>query len=91
MAAFLEAFDGAGHDPYTQFESQIFTQSDYFFYTFLDAAHAQGQPAAAGRAFDREVARMAKRYPRFARALARALHRERLRPGQPLLSQARAG
>jgi dienelactone hydrolase len=80
VPAFLEAFDGAGHDPYTQFEDQIVSQSDYFFYTFLDAAHAQGQPAAAGRAFARQVDRMRQRYPRFARALARELRRERRSP-----------
>jgi predicted esterase len=80
VVAFLEPFAGAGHDPYTEFESQIFSQSDYFFYTFLDAAHAQGQPAAAGRAFAREVDRMGQRYPGFAHALARQLRREHRSP-----------
>jgi dienelactone hydrolase len=45
VAAFLEPFDGDGHVPYAQHRDQILTQSDYFFYTFLDLAHAQGQPA----------------------------------------------
>ena len=80
VPAFLEPFAGAGHDPYTQFESQIVSQSDYFFYTFLDAAHAQGQPAAAGRAFTRQVDRMRQRYPAFARAIARQLRREHRTP-----------
>ena len=76
VPAFLESFDGAGHDPYIQFENQIDTQSDYFFYTFLGVAHAQGSPASAARAFTREAARMQKRYPRFARAMARTLTRQ---------------
>ncbi len=67
VPAFLESWDGAGHDPYLQFQSQIDSQSDYFFYDFLDAAHAQGSPASAAHAFDREIRQMRARYPRFAR------------------------
>jgi acetyl esterase/lipase len=75
VPAFLESFPGAGHDPYAEFQSQIDSQSDYFFYAFLDAAQAQGQTAAAGRAFDQQLARMRARYPRFARTLAREYRR----------------
>ena len=77
VPAFLEPFQGAGHDPYAQFQSQIFTQSDYFFYSFLDVAHAQGSTAAAGRTFDGELAALTRRYPRYAKALAAARARER--------------
>ncbi len=80
VPAFLETFDGAGHDPYTEFQSQIDSQSDYFFYDFLDAAHAQGSPASAGHAFDREIRQMRARYPGFARSLARASRRLRRPP-----------
>lgn len=76
VASFLEPFDGAGHDPYVQFETQIVTQSDYFFYTFLDAADAIGSPARAAHAFHAQALRMSRRYPAFARALARTLHRQ---------------
>ena len=55
VAAFLEPFEGAGHVPYSQNRDQILSQSDYFFYAVLNLAHAQGQPAAAARAFDRRV------------------------------------
>jgi acetyl esterase/lipase len=44
VPAFLQLLEGAGHVPYTQYREQIVTQSDYFFYRFLDLAHAQGQP-----------------------------------------------
>lgn len=82
VPAFLEYWPGAGHDPYGQFQSQIDTQSDYFFYDFLDAAHAQGSPASAASAFSRQAAALAKRYPRYARRLARELRRVRS-PGNP--------
>jgi dienelactone hydrolase len=52
---FLQTFEGAGHVPYAQFRDQIVSQSDYFFYSVLDLAHAQGQPAAAARAFERQL------------------------------------
>jgi dipeptidyl aminopeptidase/acylaminoacyl peptidase len=45
VAAYPQPLEGAGHVPYTQYRSQIVTQSDYFFYKHLDLAHAQGQPA----------------------------------------------
>ena len=38
VAAFLETLDGAGHVPYNQYHDQIVSQSDYFFYDFLDLA-----------------------------------------------------
>jgi para-nitrobenzyl esterase len=55
VAAFLEPFDGAGHVPYAQNRDQILTQSDYFFYDFLDLAHAQGQPPSAAAAQARQI------------------------------------
>jgi para-nitrobenzyl esterase len=56
VAAFLEQFDGAGHVPYAQNRDQILSQTDYFFYDFLDLAHAQGQPPSAAQALERQVA-----------------------------------
>jgi acetyl esterase/lipase len=56
VPAFLEQFEGAGHVPYAQNRDQILSQSDYFFYDFLDLAHAQGQPPSAARAFERAPA-----------------------------------
>ncbi len=47
VPAFLQLLDGAGHVPYAQYRDLIVSQSDYFFYTFLDLAHAHGQPAGA--------------------------------------------
>ncbi len=44
----LETLDGAGHVPYNQYHDQIVSQSDYFFYDFLDLAHAEGGVAAGG-------------------------------------------
>ena len=48
VAALLETLDGAGHVPYNQYHDQIVSQSDYFFYDFLNLAHAAGSPPAAG-------------------------------------------
>ena len=48
VAALLETLDGAGHVPYNQYHDQIVSQSDYFFYDFLDLAHAEGGVAAGG-------------------------------------------
>lgn len=76
VGAFLESFPGAGHDPYAQFQSQIVTQTDYFFYTFLDAADAMGSPISAAHAFHTEALTMSRHYPGFARALARTLQRQ---------------
>jgi acetyl esterase/lipase len=43
LPAFLEPLAGANHVPYfPPYQSQIDSQTDYFFYDFLDAAHAQG-------------------------------------------------
>ena len=75
IAAFLEPFEGAGHVPYAQNREQIVTQSDYFFYAVLDLAHAQGQPAAAARAFARSTADAAEAHPRIAQQAIR--HRAR--------------
>ena len=50
-----------------QYGDTIVTQSVYFAYDFLDLAHAAGQPAAAGRAFDAQMSRYAKRHPGYAR------------------------
>jgi len=62
VPAFLEVFDGAGHDPYTApFAQQIYEQSDYFFYFFLDLAHAAGQPASVRASADRQELAFAKR------------------------------
>ena len=75
VPAFLEPLDGAGHVPWSQYSDLFETQSDYFLYDFLDLAHAQGVPAAAGRAFDRQVRTMRAAYPSFARSLASELQR----------------
>ncbi len=48
VPAYLETLDGAGHVPYNQYHDQIVSQSDYFFYDFLDLPHAQGGIAASG-------------------------------------------
>ncbi len=67
--AFLEAFSGVGHDPYyAPYDQQIYQQSDYFFYFFLDLAHAAGQPASVRASADREDLAFVKRFPQYARA-----------------------
>lgn len=71
VPAFLQSFEGAGHVPFVQFKDQIVSQSDYFFYDFLDLAHAQGQPARAARAFDRRLSTLRRHHPRYAKRLAR--------------------
>lgn len=71
VGAFLEPLQGAGHVPYAQYREQIVSQSDYFFYSVLDLAHAQGQPPAAARAFDRSVAGQAAKHPRILRQARR--------------------
>jgi dienelactone hydrolase len=75
VPAFLEPLQGAGHVPWSQYHDLFETQSDYFLYDFLDLAHAQGEPVAAGRAFDRTVRAMTARYRRFAPTLAASAHR----------------
>ena len=69
VPAFLQLLEGAGHVPYAQYRDQIVTQSDYFFYTFLDLAHAQGQPPAAAQAFERQGDGLAKRFPQLSARL----------------------
>jgi dienelactone hydrolase len=65
VLAFLEPLDGAGHVPYAQFRDQILSQSDYFFYTVLDLAHAQGQPAAAAGAFEDRAEQLSDEHPAY--------------------------
>jgi dienelactone hydrolase len=48
IGAVLETLDGAGHVPYNQYHDLIVSQSDYFFYDFLDLAHAEGGVSAGG-------------------------------------------
>lgn len=40
LAVFLETFEGAGHVPYTQFRTQILTQTTNFLWWEMDLAHA---------------------------------------------------
>jgi dienelactone hydrolase len=65
VPAFLEVQEGAGHVPYVQYRDLFIQQIDYFLYSVLDLAHANGQPAAAGRAFDRQLVRLRGKYRRF--------------------------
>jgi dienelactone hydrolase len=76
VPAVLEEWPGAGHDPYAQFQSQIDSQTDYFFYDFLDAAGAQGSTRAAARTFQRYAQTMARKHPTFGRALEHAIARQ---------------
>jgi para-nitrobenzyl esterase len=80
VPAILEAWPGAGHDPYAQFKTQIDSQSDYFFYDFLDAANAQGSTHAQGLAFQRYAQTMSRKHPAFGRALERAMARQHRPP-----------
>jgi dienelactone hydrolase len=78
VPVFLQVLAGAGHVPYGQYRDRFIEQADYFFYLFLDDAHAQGQPAGAARAFERMVGGYAanaklKRYVAGAKRL-RATH-----------------
>ena len=65
VPVFLEIQEGAGHVPYAQYRDLFIQQIDYFLYSVLDLAHANGQPAAAGRAFDRQPLRLRAKYRRF--------------------------
>jgi acetyl esterase/lipase len=65
VPALLETQTGAGHVPY-QFRSLFLSQTNYWFYAFLDLAHAQGSPPSAARAFDTMAERMRSKYPQFA-------------------------
>jgi para-nitrobenzyl esterase len=69
VAGILEPLEGAGHVPYAQYHDLFAQQSDYFFYDFMDLAHAQGQPVAAARAFDRQLPALRKKYPRLSNQL----------------------
>jgi acetyl esterase/lipase len=78
VPVFFQPLAGAGHVPYAQYRDRFIQQADYFFYLFLDDAHAQGQPAGAARAFDRMISGYAanaklKRYVAGAKRL-RATH-----------------
>ena len=68
VPAFLQLLDGAGHVPYAQYFSQIYSQADYFFYDFLDLAHAAGQPPSATRAL-KQAAKVSQQYPSYAKPL----------------------
>jgi predicted esterase len=71
VPAFLQLQEGTGHVPYLQFRNLFVEQTNYFLYAFLDLAHAQGQPVAAARAFDRQLPELRRRYPRYAQRLSR--------------------
>lgn len=71
VLAVLETQQGAGHVPYSQYRQLFLDQTDYFFYDVLDLAHAQGQPAAAGRAFTARAAKLRKKHPKYAKQLER--------------------
>jgi dienelactone hydrolase len=57
VGAWLQLQDGAGHVPYVQYRTLYLEQMDYFLYLALDLAHADGQPAAAARAYERMLDR----------------------------------
>jgi acetyl esterase/lipase len=61
----FEPLDGAGHVPFSTYGPLMITQSVYFCYDLLDLAHAAGQPASAGAAFDRQIARLRARNPKL--------------------------
>jgi dipeptidyl aminopeptidase/acylaminoacyl peptidase len=70
VPAFLQLQEGAGHVPYLQFRDLFVEQTSYFLYTFLDLAHAHGQPAAAARALDRRLIGLGDRHPRYQKRLS---------------------
>ena len=48
IPVFLEPFEGAGHGLVGEgYRDEIFEQSDYFLYAFLDLANAEGSGTAA--------------------------------------------
>jgi para-nitrobenzyl esterase len=60
----LESFEGAGHGLIQAgYGDVIFQQSDYFLYHFMDLAHADGQSAAAARAYEPYAAKLRAMYP----------------------------
>ena len=80
VPVFIQSLAGAGHVPYGTYRARFIEQADFFFYWTLDAAHAQGQPAAAARAADARLARYAtsarlKRYVPKAKRL-RETHKQ---------------
>jgi predicted esterase len=78
IPAFLNTFNGVGHDPYDAFHAEfILEQSDYFFYDLLDLAHAPGSPPSAARAASVQQRRLARRYPGFARTVKAQAQRAR--------------
>ncbi len=70
VPAILEPFQGAGHDPYTEFQSQIDTESDYFFYTFMNVDRAQGSPTDAPTVFGKMMSSIVARDPAYGTAVA---------------------
>jgi dienelactone hydrolase len=65
VAAFFQVQQGAGHVPYVQYRGLFLQQINYFLYSVLDLAHANGQPARVGRAFDRQLHKLRGKYRRF--------------------------
>lgn len=60
----FESFEGAGHGlVQAGYGPVIHQQSDYFLYVVLDLGHADGQSAAAARAFAPYVRSLRQRYP----------------------------
>jgi dienelactone hydrolase len=57
VGAWLQLQSGAGHVPYVQYRTLYLEQMNYFLYLALDLAHAEGQPTAAARAYERMVAK----------------------------------
>ena len=62
LPAFLQPVEGAGHGLSGQIQSQIREQSSRFLWYMMDLGHAGGQPAAAGRAADRQEAELQRRF-----------------------------
>jgi dienelactone hydrolase len=71
VPAWLQLQNGAGHVPWVQYRTLYLEQADYFLYLALDLAHANGQPAAAARAQQAQLQRMAKQSPQASRMLSR--------------------
>ncbi|MBA3264009.1 MAG: alpha/beta hydrolase [Thermoleophilaceae bacterium] len=70
VPAWLQHQQGAGHVPWAQYRTLYLEQANYFLYLALDLAHAAGQPAAAARASERQLERLAAS-PRAKRLLKR--------------------
>jgi hypothetical protein len=67
----FEPLQGAGHVPFSTDGPLRISQSVYFGYDFLDLAHAAGQPASAGRAFEQQASQLLQQNPGLARNLKR--------------------